>query len=115
MSFQCGQVFGVDEDLDASRLSGLAADESGAFEIEDHLVDGWRGDLEVAAHVGFGWGSSVDPGVGVNESEILALLVGEAGLMGEVTGIGGSIHQGFFRQGGPDEHTIPRGVEPNRA
>ena len=29
-------------------------DEAGAFEGEDHLVDGWRGDAEVALHVGFG-------------------------------------------------------------
>jgi hypothetical protein len=29
-----------------------------------------------------------------------------------VTGIGGLIHQSFFQQGDPDEHTIPRRVEP---
>jgi hypothetical protein len=29
-------------------------DEAGAFEGEDHLVDGGRGDAEEAPHVGFG-------------------------------------------------------------
>ncbi len=108
-------MFGSDEDLDAAWLSWLSFDEAGSFEGKDHLMDRWRGDLEVALHVGFGGRSSVDAGVGVNEGEILSLLFGEAGLRRGVTGIGGLIHQSFFQQGGPDEHTIPRRLEPMRA
>ena len=78
-------------------------------------MDGWRGDLEVLLHVGFGGWSSVDAGIGMDEGEVLALFFGETGLTREVTGTGGLIHQSFFRQGGSDEHTIPRRVEPIRA
>ena len=79
-------MFGSDEDLDAAWLSWLSFDEAGSFEGKDHLMDRWRGDLEVALHVGFGGRSSVDAGVGVNEGEILFLLFGEAGLRRGVTG-----------------------------
>ena len=75
-------------------------------------MDGWRGHLEVAPHVGLGWGYFVDPGIGVNKGQILALFFGETGVMREVTRLGGLIHQSFFQQGGHDEYTIPPGVEP---
>lgn len=75
-------------------------------------MDGWRGHLEVAPRVGPGRGCFVDPGMGVNKGRILALFFGETGVMREVTRPGGLIHQSFFQQGGHDEHTIPRGVEP---
>ena len=101
--------------MDASWLSWLSSDEALSFEGEDHLMDRWRRDLEVALHVGFGGWSPVDAGVGINEGEILALFFGEPKLARGVTGIGGLIHQSFFQQGGPDEHTIPRRVEPIRA
>ncbi len=77
-------------------MSRLSADETLSFEGENHLMDGWRCDLEMALHVGFGGWSSVDAGVGIDEGKILALFFGEAGLARGVTGIGGLIHQGFF-------------------
>ncbi len=101
--------------MDAPWLSGLSSDEALSFEGEDHLMDAWRRDLEVALHVGLGGRSFVDAAVGVDEGEVLALLFGEAGLKRGVTDIGGLIHQSFFQQGGLDEHTIPRGIEPSRA
>ena len=59
--------------------AGLAADEAGAFEGEHHLVDGRRGDAEVPLHVGFGGRAAMHARVGVDEGQILTLLVGEAG------------------------------------
>ena len=56
----------------------MAADEACAFEGENHLVDGGRGDAEVALHVGFGRRPAVDARVGVDEGQILALLGREA-------------------------------------
>ena len=76
---QDGQVLGRNEHLDAARDAGLAADEAGAFEGEHHLVDGGRGDAEVALHVGFGGRPAVHARVGVDEGQILALLGREAG------------------------------------
>ena len=101
--------------MDAPWLAWLALDEACSFEGQNHLMNCWWRDLEVSLHVGFGGRSSVDAGVGVNEGEILPLLFGEAGLGKGVTGVGRVIHQCFFQQGDPDEHTIPRRVEPIRA
>ena len=75
-------------------------------------MDGWRGHLEVAPHVGLGRGCFVDPDIGVNKGQILALFFGETGVMGEMTRLGGLLHQSFFQQGGHDEHGIARRVEP---
>ena len=48
-------------------------------------MDGWWGDLEVPLHVGFSGRAAEDAGVGMDERQILALLVGEAGLRCRVT------------------------------
>ena len=69
-------------------------------------MDGGRRDPEVALHVGFGGRPFVDGRVGVNEGEILALLFGEARPRKGVTRDRVSIHQGSFRGGSPDEHTL---------
>src|SRR3546814_4096058 len=80
---QDGQVLGVDEHLDAAGLAWLAADQACAFEGQHHLVDRWRADAEVALHVCLGRRPAVDTGIGVDEGEILPLLVGEAALRSE--------------------------------
>ena len=49
-----GEALGWDEEPDAAGGAGSPLDEAGAFENEDHLVDGGRGDAEEAPHVGFG-------------------------------------------------------------
>jgi len=42
-------------------------------------MDGRRGDGEEALHVGFGGWASHDERIGMNEGQILALLVGKGG------------------------------------
>jgi hypothetical protein len=74
-----GKVLRIDEKVDASGAAGLAADEAGAFQGEDHLVDGRRRDAEVPLHVGFGRGPAEDAAIGMDEGQILALLFGEGG------------------------------------
>jgi hypothetical protein len=76
---------GRHEEFDASSDTGLTSDQSISFEGDDHLVDRRRADAEVALHVGFGWRPAEHVRIDVNESQILALLVGEAlpaGMMG---------------------------------
>jgi len=69
---------GVDEDLDTTGCAGLAPNEACALEGEHHLVDGWRGNAEMALQIGLGRRSSEHLGVGVDEGQILPLLRGEA-------------------------------------
>ena len=71
------QDFRVDEELDAARDAGFAGDPSLAFEGKHHLMDGGRGDGEESLHVGFGGWATDDERIGVDEGQILALLVGE--------------------------------------
>ncbi|MCP5084707.1 MAG: hypothetical protein GY948_23725, partial [Alphaproteobacteria bacterium] len=66
------------------------------FEIFDHLVDGWRRDLEVALHIGFCGRSFIDAAIGVDKCEILALFFSKTGLTLGVTRAVGLIHQSFF-------------------
>jgi hypothetical protein len=56
----------------------LAADQACTFESEDHLVDGGRGDAEVALYLSFGRRAPIDACVGIDEGQILALLRREA-------------------------------------
>lgn len=115
MSSQDRQIFRRHEDLYGSGFSGRSFDEANAFKIFDHPVDRWRRDLEVALHVGFRGRFIVDAAVGMDKCEILALLFSESGLTIGVTRAGRLIHQSFFQQGEPDEHTIPCRIEPMRA
>ena len=64
--------------MDASRDGGLTPNEAISFERHDHLVNRWRGDLKVALHIGLGGRASEHARVGVDESQVLALLFGEA-------------------------------------
>ena len=74
-----GLSLGLDQKLDAARDAGDPPDEVGAFEGEHHLMDaGWR-DLEVPLHVGFRGRLAEDTAVGVDEGQVLTLLVGERG------------------------------------
>jgi len=77
---------GRHEEFDASSDTGLTSDQSISFEGDDHLVDRRRADAKVALHVGFGWRTAEHVRIDVNESEILALLVGEA-LPAGMTGV----------------------------
>jgi hypothetical protein len=43
-----------DEDFDGSGDAGLTADETGAFEGEDHLMGRWGADAEVSLQVSLG-------------------------------------------------------------
>ena len=79
--------------MDEAGDAGLPADEAIAFEDEQHLVDGWRGDAEIALQVAFGRRAAVDLAIGPDESEILALFVGEAGRLGQLFGNGIQIHR----------------------
>jgi transposase len=60
--------------LDAAGLSGLASDEAGVLEGEHHLMDRRRCDAEMALEIGLGGRAAGDLCVGVDESQILALL-----------------------------------------
>jgi hypothetical protein len=71
-------VFRSDEDLDASGDAGLTANEAVSFERYDQLVDRGRANLKVALHVGLGGRASEHVRVGVDESQVLALLFGES-------------------------------------
>jgi hypothetical protein len=53
-----GKVFGLDEQLDASRDAWLASDQFPAFERQ-HLMDGRRTDREEALHVGSAGGRPI--------------------------------------------------------
>jgi hypothetical protein len=64
--------------LDASWDAGLTANEAISFERHDHLVDRRRADLKVALQVGLGGWASEHVRVSVDESQVLALLFGEA-------------------------------------
>src|SRR5208337_5070714 len=73
------EVLGLNQKLDAARDARGPPDEAGAFEGEHHLVHaGWR-DLEVPLHVGFRGRLAEDTTLGVNEGQVLALLIGERG------------------------------------
>ena len=64
--------------MDASGDAGLTSNEAVSLEGHDHLVDRGRADLKMALHVGLGGGPPEHVRVGVDEGQVLALLVGEA-------------------------------------
>ena len=75
-----------DEEFDASCDAWLASDQAGALEGKNHLVNRWRCDLEMALHVGLGRRAPEQPRIGIDEGQVLALLVGEGGRAGVVSG-----------------------------
>ena len=72
-------MLGLDEELDGASDAWLSPDQSDALQREQHLVDGRRGDSEIALQVGFGRRAAEHLGVGVDEGQILPLLRCEAG------------------------------------
>ena len=64
--------------MDGSGGAWLTADETISLERHDHLVNRWRGDLKVALHIGLGGRAPEHVRIGVDESQVLALLFGEA-------------------------------------
>ncbi|WP_442967622.1 hypothetical protein, partial [Rhizobium sp. BR 362] len=65
------------EQLNASRYSRLALNEPGLFQGYHHLVYRRCGHLKVATHVRFCRGAFEDPGIGINEGQVLALQLRE--------------------------------------
>src|SRR3979490_66226 len=103
-----------ERNLDAARHARLAANETCAFEVEDHLVDGGRGYTEVALHLALSGRASMHARVGVDEGQVLALLGREAGSAFARHLIHLSIRLGL-QSGGSDECTLSHHVDPIRA
>ena len=64
--------------MDAPVNAWLTANKAISFESHYHLVDRGRADLKVSLHVGLGGWASEHVRVSVDESQVLALLFGEA-------------------------------------
>ena len=77
MGEQGGQSLWLDQQLDASSGARRSPDQPCALESEHHLVDGWWSDAEVTLDVGFGGWASEDVGVGMDESQVMTLLLCE--------------------------------------
>jgi len=76
-SFQCWKGIRRDEQLDTAWLARLTTDQATAFELDEHAMDAGRSNPEVLLHVGFGWRPAMQLCIGVDEGEILALLLCE--------------------------------------
>ena len=72
-----GKFSGGNRISDASGDAGLMSDEAVPFEGDNHLVDSRRADAEMALDVGFGGRLSEHVRIGMDESEVVALLLGE--------------------------------------
>ena len=59
-----------------------SSDEAFAFECEQHLMNRWWADAEVALQIRFGGRPSEDACIGVDKGQVLALFSGEAGSRG---------------------------------
>ncbi len=105
-----GQVLWSHEHLNGARHPRLTPDEPDAFEGEQHLVHGGRADLEVALQVGLGRRAAMDARIGIDEGQVLALLVREAGARRGLMHAADLI-QGDLDQGGRHEHTLPGRAE----
>jgi hypothetical protein len=101
-----GNFLGGYADLNASRLSRNATNESELLKDHDHAMDRRGRDSEVSLHIGLGRRPAVEQHVGVDEGEVLALLVGEPrlGMDGQENVPGSMV---------PDHHerTIPHHVD----
>lgn len=104
MTTQPRNVVFRDTHNDAPCLAWPAGDEALALELQDHAVDRRRGDAEEGSDVGLSGCATVEEFVSVDEGEVLALLLGELGRVGDrrhasivIDGAGG----------GHDERKVP--------
>jgi hypothetical protein len=67
-------VFRINEEFDAAGDPGLPSDEACAFERNDHLMNGRRGDLKILPDVGLGRRSAMQTRIEVDVRQILPLL-----------------------------------------
>jgi hypothetical protein len=113
--FQDREVLWRHEHFDTARDTRLAADEACPFEGEDHLVDRGRGDAEEVLHLAFGGWSTMHPGVGVDECQVLPLPGRETGFLSARHLIHLSIRLGLQSAGGSHECTLSGRFDPIRA
>ena len=64
--------------FDRPRLTGDTADQTSPLELDNHLVNGGRGDLEEPLKIGLGRRLSVQQRVRGDERQVLTLLLGES-------------------------------------
>ena len=74
------QLFRRNQESDTARLAWGAANQAALFQREQHLVNRWGADLEIALQIGFSGGAAVDFGIGINKGQILALAFGKGRL-----------------------------------
>ncbi len=67
MSSKGWERFEFNEQFDGTRALRGPSNEASAFESEHHLMNGGRGDVEIALKVGFCGRSTDNFGVGMNE------------------------------------------------
>ena len=73
-----GKFSGGQENLDASGHAGLTPNEAVSFEGDDHLVNRRRADAEMSLDVFFCGRLPEHVRIGMDESEVVALLLGQA-------------------------------------
>ena len=105
-------MLGRDQNLDAARYAGLAADEACAFKGKDHLVNGRRGNPEVPLHLPFGGRSPMQACVEIDKGEILALLGRKSFCRATHASHPIQLFAGASTGGGTDECTLSGRTEP---
>jgi len=81
---QSRQVLWPHQEADGSRLPWFSFDEAVALQGFNHVVNGRRGNQEVALQIGLSRSLAVDLSVVVDEGEVLALFGGEGGCNGRI-------------------------------
>lgn len=66
-----------EQHLDTSSHAWATSNEAAGLQLDNHTMDARGRDAEEGLHVGLGRGSAVQEIVGVDEREVLPLLVGE--------------------------------------
>jgi hypothetical protein len=76
-SAESGDVVVFKQHLDAAGNAAPTSDKPSTLQLDDHSMDGRGRHMKEALHVGFGGGTIVQQRVGMDEGEVLALLVCE--------------------------------------